>query len=413
MVIASNYQIKEGRKTLNMIFENLFKYSMNGAECHIDLGEALHWFTKIEIAKQNKTNPGNQNMSRKVVLCMTSDGFRSGQMNMHVTSLRGLEEQSSSQHLILACRTGPDDHEHALKYTVPLYKRMEELCKTPILIDDILVTVSYMCPADMKEAWGIGQFGSQHDCLFCCKKLGAGGHCKLRPACKYCKISHPERMMCRHFPEMFREEDIEPDFEPLIIPRNLNDANVSTLISLAQSLNIPVKRDDSNRNLKKDDLVKAIENWVQLWMVSIDTYTKDDVTNILNASLEAIDRNLRARYPNPVDYANVLDSDACVEDKRAVLLQCLLAEERFQYWRQFNGSGIDELKALVMDILHCRIRIKNSLLTELIKSLLSRNLTTEVKKRRVEGIQGVLRDVYNNNKSDYMLQRNITTPGLT
>ena len=133
-------------------------------------------------------------------------------------------------------------------------------------------------------------------------------------------------------------------------------------------------------------------------MVSLDSLTPDDPTNILNASPEAIDRNLRARYPNPVDYANVLDSVACVEDKRAVLLQCLLAEERFQYWRQFNGSGIDELKALVMDILHCRIRIKNSLLTELIKSLLNRNLRTEVKKRRVEGIQGVLRDVYKTGK---------------
>jgi hypothetical protein len=103
-------------------------------------------------------------------------------MNMHVTSLRGLTEQSSSQHLIVACRTGPDNDENAVKYTVPLYTRMEELCKNPVWVDGVQVTVRFTCPADMKEAWGISQFGSQCDCIFCNKKIIAGDHCKLRPA---------------------------------------------------------------------------------------------------------------------------------------------------------------------------------------------------------------------------------------
>ena len=203
MVMASNYQIKEERKTLNIIFQRMFKYAKNEAQYAVDLQEALYWYAKIELAKQDRMNPEDQNVSRTVVLCMTSDGFRSGQMNMHVTSLRGLEEQCSSEHLILACRTGPDNDEYALKYTNPLYKRMEELCKNPIWVDGILVTIKFTCPGDMKEAWGICQFGSRHDCMFCSKKLLAGEHCKLRPACKQCREFHPERRMCRHFLKCF------------------------------------------------------------------------------------------------------------------------------------------------------------------------------------------------------------------
>ena len=110
-------------------------------------------------------------------------------MNMHVTSLRGLEEQSSNHHLMVACRTGPDDKEHAEKYTVPLYKRMEMLCKNPVWVDGVRVDISFFVTADMKEAWGIGQFGNQHHCLFCTKIISVGDHCKLRPACEHCKES--------------------------------------------------------------------------------------------------------------------------------------------------------------------------------------------------------------------------------
>ena len=53
MVMASNYQIKEERKTLNIIFQRLFKYAQNEAEYGVDLQEALYWFVKIEIAKEN------------------------------------------------------------------------------------------------------------------------------------------------------------------------------------------------------------------------------------------------------------------------------------------------------------------------------------------------------------------------
>ena len=284
-------------------------------------------------------------MSRTVVLCMTSDGFRSGQMNMHVTSLRGLEEQCSSEHLILACRTGPDNDEYALKYTNPLYTRMEELCKNPIWVDGILVTIKFTCPGDMKEAWGICQFGSRHDCMFCSKKLLAGEHCKLRPACKQCREFHPERRMCRHFPEMFREEDVELDFVPLTIPRDLSTLDMTTLVPLAQSLNIPVRRENSNRMLLKSDIIKAIENWLENYDVTLDSFLENDIKNILNASSEAIGMQLHVRYPSPANYSNVLDDDASIDDKRAVLLLCLLAEERSQYWKQFNGAGIDEIKA--------------------------------------------------------------------
>ena len=193
---------------------------------------------------------------------------------------------------------------------------------------------------------------------------------------------------------MFREEDVELDFVPLTIPRDLSTLDMTTLVPLAQSLNIPVRRESSNRMLLKSDIVKAIENWLENYDVTLDSFLENDIKNILNASSEAIEMQLHVRYPSPANYANVLDDDASIDDKRAVLLLCLLAAERFQYWKQFNGAGIDEIKALVMDILHCRIRIKNSLLTELIKSLLARELTTEEKKRRVAAVQDILRDVY-------------------
>jgi hypothetical protein len=78
MVMASNYQIKEERKTVSIIFQRMFKYTVNENEVHVDLEEALYWFAKLQVAKLNQENPSDQNMSRTVVLCMTSDGFRSG-----------------------------------------------------------------------------------------------------------------------------------------------------------------------------------------------------------------------------------------------------------------------------------------------------------------------------------------------
>jgi hypothetical protein len=73
MVIASTHQIKEERKTLNIIFERMFKYVVNDAEVHVDLEEAWQWFARIELAKHTRKNPVDQNVSHRFVMCMTSD----------------------------------------------------------------------------------------------------------------------------------------------------------------------------------------------------------------------------------------------------------------------------------------------------------------------------------------------------
>lgn len=200
LIIASEYQIKQERKAMDIIIDTLFNYQHETGNASIGAEQALEWFVRIERAYMKD----NDIQGREIVACVTGDGIRLDQLNFHMTYIRRRDTQNPHEYLPLACYIGSDTHENSDLYVLPHYLAFEDLCKKPVIIDDEEWTVKLVTPADMKEQHSLGHRGNRHECLFCNDNLGNGDQCKWRPACNHCKEKDPQSIWCRHLEDLHR-----------------------------------------------------------------------------------------------------------------------------------------------------------------------------------------------------------------
>ena len=392
LIFASRYAINEERKLLDMIFWSEFECAHDGNEAHVSLEKALYWFVKFDIKDKQKAG---ESTDKETVYVMTGDGMRIGPMNIHGTYIRPLESQSEKDYLILCSSTGKDTQENFDAMVLWMYKKAEQLDISGIVVEEMLRRIKHYAGADMKEHWMMCHCGDSFTCFWCTCMLRSGSHCGLRPACSHCNESNPGRKYCRHFPDI---ENVRPvtNFHLVSFPKSISDIDADQLATLAESLEINILRENGKR-LIKTDIWNLVSDWIHCNQIVLMTHTKDDTTHILNATEAKIDLNLALRFPDPFNEVmdDKLGHNPTIEDKRALLLECLLLEEHVQYCNKFDGSGVDDIRVLIMDILHCKVRVKNSLLSLLCQTLLSRpNLSQAEKKNRMDKLNAELRKLY-------------------
>ena len=147
MIIASEYQVKQERKAMDIIGQKIFEYSHVPNFASIGVKEALEWFIRIERRKMIE----NDNLVNEIVVCVTGDGMRIGTMNFHTSFIRPRESQNPHDYLPIACYVGSDNKENSDAYMLPHYLEFESLYKNEVLVDDVPWTVQFIAPADMKE----------------------------------------------------------------------------------------------------------------------------------------------------------------------------------------------------------------------------------------------------------------------
>ena len=371
---------------MDIIVLNLFDYSHVPNLAKIGVREAVVWFIKIERAKMR----ADGNMECYIVICVTGDGMRIGSINFHATYLRQLHSQNPHDYLPINCFIGADTKENCTTHVTPQYLELEALCKGPIEVDNESWTVKMMAPADMSEAHHLGNHGGSHQCLFCNDKLG-GDQCKWRPACDHCKARHAGKVFCRHIQELDKDIPIYA-FTRLIIP--CKDTHVPELTAFAVLVGLTTT-DVNGKKLTKAIIWAQVETWLRTYGVVLGTHTKTDPLNLVNATENMIDVMLGLRYSVPEELEAALCDDFSVERKRDLLHQCLLIEEKLTYCGSFNGLGIYDVKVLVMDIMHCRIRMGNTFFHLLLQSICNRtDLTGAEKLRRLNAINAILAEVF-------------------
>ena len=398
MIIASNYKITQERKILDIIFLRHFNYSFNDSGSRLGALESIQWFIRIEREKMKLDSIYNC----VITICLTGDGLRIGTTNVHATYLRPLYSQRALDYLVIGCNTGPDDKENFVKYSLPIYKEMEILCKYPLEVDGEMWEVKLTVSADLKEAWHISGDGHVDKCFLCPKKLVSGAHCMLRPACIHCQLQHPGRKLCRHVPDLDRVRPVM-HFHKVKYPSNIQELSVTELRAFALRLGIQI-HDSNNRLINKPELLATVRRWKEMNGVVLDTHTGNDLLNIANASEAAIDINLNVRFSEEWQQTDVWQqlqqeiskSSAPIEVKRKALEVCLLLEEHFQYVENLDSKdGIDDVRSIIMDILHCKVRVKNKLLALMVQSIFDRtDLNTVQKDERVKAVNAVLGRIY-------------------
>jgi hypothetical protein len=387
MVIASEYQIKQEKKSMDIIFQSIFEYKHEKNSSSIGVKEALEWFVRIQREKMRISG----NISYELNMCVTGDGVRIGTVNFHTTYIRDRYTQNPHDYLPIACHLGADNHENCDRYVLPHYRAIEDLCREPVLVDDEFWTIHLMAPADLKEQQGLSHFGGSGSCFLCTDKLCVGEQCLWRPACEHCKKRNPSKVFCRDIQELDKEIPLYC-FERVNFPTN--DTNVAELTRFAILVGISTT-DANGKKLIKSVIWADVQRWIRSYKVVLGTHLRTEPLNIVNASEHVIDVNLRLRYPNADALQAALGNDDTLGKKREVLYHCLLIEEKLAYCAQFDGFGIYDVKALVMDVLHCRIRMMNTLLTLLVQSVCNNaNLSYVQKKTRIDSINAILFDIY-------------------
>jgi hypothetical protein len=81
MVIASEYQIKQEKKSMDIIFQSIFEYKHDKNSSSIGVKEALEWFIRIQREKMRRTG----NLSYELSVCVTGDGVKIGTVNFYTT----------------------------------------------------------------------------------------------------------------------------------------------------------------------------------------------------------------------------------------------------------------------------------------------------------------------------------------
>ena len=175
------------------------------------------------------------------------------------------------------------------------------------------------------------------------------------------------------------------------------------LRAFAVRLGIPI-HDSNNHNINKPKLLSTVRRWQELNGVVIDSHTENDTLNIANASEASIDININMRFSEEWQHTNewqklqkeVMESSAPIEVKRKALQVSLLLEEHLQYVEHLDTrSGIEDVRTIIMDILHCKVRVKNKLLSLLVQSIYDRiDLTPTQKDIRVKDVNAVLGRIY-------------------
>jgi hypothetical protein len=186
-------------------------------------------------------------------------------------------------------------------------------------------------------------------------------------------------------------------------PKSINDLPVIELRALAVRLGIPI-HDSNNRAINKPELLSTVRRWKELNGISLDSHTCNDQLNIVNAREEAIDINLNVRFGEEWQHTDEWQqlqtelsvSSTPVEVKRKALKVCLLLEEHLSYTEQLDGkNGIDDVRAIIMDILHCKVRVKNKLLALLVQSVYNRiDLSSTEKDKRLKAVNFVIGRIY-------------------
>ena len=388
MIIASEYQIKLLKKQMDIVFQKNFNCVHVDNGVHLNARDILEWFVRIE--RHQLRAAGDMSCTMKI--CITGDGIRIGPINFHLNYIRSLKTQVAGDYFVIAVNIGADNKENSDKYVLPLIKEIERLCKEKFIVDGEEWELIFLLPGDMKEQWAMAHEGSGNSCFFCTSTLRNGEHCKLRPACDNCKKDHPDLKFCRHFPDLDRIRPVL-DFHRVEWPDK--NTKAEPLLKFAETLNTVQVYDAAGKKLTKDVIWTNTERWIRTKRVMLGTFYADNELNIVNATEQLIEMNLRLRYHDETDYDDVIGANASIEIKREKLLHCLLMEEKLDYIDKFDGTGIDDVKALVMDILHCKVRVKNSLLTQLCHSLMARpELINAEKLRRLTLVNAILQNVY-------------------
>ncbi|KAJ1394569.1 hypothetical protein B484DRAFT_472781, partial [Ochromonadaceae sp. CCMP2298] len=311
---------------------------------------------------------------------------------------------------------GKDNNQNAKLFLGDFFVWAETLRKTGYWYRGVHYTIDLLIPADLKAGWqatgrGGGSASTNEFCFLCTETRGEKG--SLHLACDDCRTRHG-REQCRHRPFIISRDELEGQdiqgvqvFCPWSIPtlpRPLKAGHAECKAFL-QSVGESTTGD-------KVKLQRETKRWLEEKLV-VAVGDEGAPNHLARASRQLLETNLQLRFPT--EELTALREDLVAsqtrlsvdddghevtetEAMRSLLAKCLKTEEVIKLYTTRVGTKsitafIDDAGCLVMDILHCELRVGEQLLTRLVQAgQLRGDLNGEEKKELISKTETIINE---------------------